>query len=410
MFVNDKEIVRELAKKLAEIAALPIQEEKRRLWRGLNGLKPQRPMVMIDQVCWNEMNVDDELTLRCQDKSLRDWELWLRKTLCQWRHFRVDMVVDDFVRVNKAVSDMDFGMGVEETTVGTDKTNDVLSHAFVNQFQTMEDLEKVKMPVIVHDREETAKRMALAQELFDGIMEVREEGVHPYTSVWDPIATWMGVENALYMMIDEPDLMHALTKRVVDGYMSGLDQMEEQGLLCHHESVIHCTGAWSDELPGGDFDPSKPRTKDIWMFTQAQMFSTVSPAMFKEYEIDYSMPMYERFGLVYYGCCDPLDRKMKEVRRIPNLRKVSMSPWADKTRGAREIAGDFVFSCKPNPAYLVTESFDEDLVRRDLMETKKICESYGCPLEMVLKDISTVVYKPERLWRWAEIAMEVAMG
>ena len=31
----------------------------------------------------------------------------------------------------------------------------------------------------------------------------------------------------------------------------------------------------------------------------------------------------------------------------------------------------------------------------------------GCHVEFIMKDISTVRYKPERLWEWAEIAMEV---
>ena len=53
---KDKEIIRALAAKVAEIAALPVQAEKRDLWRKLNALQPKRPMVMIDQVCWNEMN------------------------------------------------------------------------------------------------------------------------------------------------------------------------------------------------------------------------------------------------------------------------------------------------------------------------------------------------------------------
>ena len=61
---NDKKIIRELAKEVAQIACLPVQEEKRRLWRALNGLRPEKPMIMIDQLPWHEMNVDDELTLR----------------------------------------------------------------------------------------------------------------------------------------------------------------------------------------------------------------------------------------------------------------------------------------------------------------------------------------------------------
>ena len=88
------------------------------------------------------------------------------------------------------------------------------------------------------------------------------------------------------------------------------------------------------------------------MFGLAQMFSTVSPAMFQEFEIDMCMPIFERFGLVYYGCCDPLDRKMAQVRNIPNVRKISMSPWVDEELGAAEIKGDYVYSRKPNPALL----------------------------------------------------------
>ena len=90
---KDRDIIRRLAAEIAQIAALPVQEEKKRLWRKLNGLNPERPMVTIDQVCWNEMNFNDELTLACENKECRDWERQLRMTLYQWRHFPVDMVV-----------------------------------------------------------------------------------------------------------------------------------------------------------------------------------------------------------------------------------------------------------------------------------------------------------------------------
>jgi len=146
------------------------------------------------------------------------------------------------------------------------------------------------------------------------------------------------------------------------------------------------------------------------MFGLAQMLSTVSPAMFEEFEIDMCMPIFRRFGLVYYGCCDPLDRKMKQVRRIPNLRKVSMSPWVNEDRGAAEIGGDFVYSRKPNPALLAKDSFYPDQVREDLLATRNACAKHGCPLEFILKDISTVRYEPERLAEWARIAMQVVGG
>jgi hypothetical protein len=144
------------------------------------------------------------------------------------------------------------------------------------------------------------------------------------------------------------------------------------------------------------------------MFGLAQMFSTVSPAMFEEYEINYMMPIFERFGLVYYGCCDPLDGKMNEVRKIPHLRKISMSPWANKERGAHEIGRDYVFSNKPNPAFI--SAFNEEVIRKDLEETRAICKKNGCALEFIFKDISTVGHEPLRLKKWADIATKVARG
>jgi hypothetical protein len=132
--------------------------------------------------------------------------------------------------------------------------------------------------------------------------------------------------------------------------------------------------------------------------------------MFKEFEVDYASRICARFGLVYYGCCDPLDGKMKEVRMIPNVRKISMSPWANEERGAAEIGRDFVFSRKPNPALLAFDTFDTVLVRQDLVKTVSLCGKHNCPLEIILKDISTVRYQPERIFQWARIAMEVVGG
>ncbi len=93
---------------------------------------------------------------------------------------------------------------------------------------------------------------------------------------------------------------------------------------------------------------------------------------------------------------------------IPNVRKVSMSPWANHRRGAEEIGGDFVFSCKPNPANLAMTAFDEGLIRDELTATLDVCKQHGCPLEFILKDLSTVQHHPERLDQWAKIAMEIA--
>ena len=41
----------------------------------------------------------------------------------------------------------------------------------------------------------------------------------------------MGVQNALCTIIDQPDLVHGVVGRMTDGYLSMLDQLQEQGLL-----------------------------------------------------------------------------------------------------------------------------------------------------------------------------------
>jgi hypothetical protein len=186
--------------------------------------------------------------------------------------------------------------------------------------------------------------------------------------------------------------------------------LQEQGLLYNQpQSLVHCTGAWNYELhlPEGD---GKVTTADLWMYAMAQPLTTVSPEMYKEFELDHLQKLFSRFGLVYYGCCDPMEKKFKYVRDIPHLRKVSVSPWSVKASCAEQIGPDFVYSCKPNPALLAWDSLDEDAIRKDMKETIDLCTINKCPLEIIFKDISTVRYDPQRLDRVAKLAMDLVKG
>jgi len=420
---KDRIVLRELAQKVAEIASLPVQEEKKKLWRKLNGLKPERPMVTIDQLCWNELNIDDKLTLVCEDPECRIYEDRLRKILFQWEYFPVDMVVEGYIQVSKAINGAPttvnnlpgalFGMNIQEQTLATDLKNDIVSHHYENQFKTMDDvMQKIQMPIVSHDEDETKRRMEKAQWLFDGTMPLREEGwgYDPYLSCWDPISMWMGIEAIFYSLIDEPEMMHALIKRVVDAYMVMLDQLETQKLLYNYpQALVHTTGAWTDDLPSGSLNEGQ-RTQDMWMYSMAQAFISVSPAMFEEYEINYCMPLYKRFGLVYYGCCEPMESKLNIVKRIPHVRKISVSPWANRESCAEQIGTGYVFSNKPSPVFFASDSFDDESVKKDLEKTRAVCKQYGCPLEFIFKDVSTVRNDPKRLMEAAKIAMRIAMS
>ena len=128
--------------------------------------------------------------------------------------------------------------------------------------------------------------------------------------------------------------------------------------------------------------------------------------MRKEFDLDYMSKLMARCGLVYYGCCEPLDRAIPMLKEIPNMRKIGVSPWANKERCAEQIGGDYVFAGKPNPA-LVAGDFDEAAVRQEIEQMVTLCLRYGCPCELVLKDISTVAYRPQNLIEWNRVAQEV---
>ncbi|MEI8196364.1 MAG: hypothetical protein WCI73_10685, partial [Phycisphaerae bacterium] len=80
---GEREILRRLGGELAQIAALPVHKQKADLWRRLNRLEPVRPLVLIFQLPWHELNVEDELTLRCQSAWARGLEERLRREIYQ---------------------------------------------------------------------------------------------------------------------------------------------------------------------------------------------------------------------------------------------------------------------------------------------------------------------------------------
>ncbi len=400
-------MLRDLAAQVAEIAALPVQQETVRLWKALNGLRPVRPMVMIDQVCWHEMDVNGELALRTSDEFCQGLETTLRRTLYQWRHMRADMVVEPVVEVPKVIRGEGFGLRIVERAAILDPKNDIYGHAYIDQLQTEDDLRKITEPHISLDEKATSELEEKAHAIFDGILEVRMQGRFPNFSPWDIIVQWRSPEHMIFDLADRPEFMHQIVARLTEVSLSQLDQYEALGLLGHGQRLIHCTGAYTDELPAPGYDPRRPRAKDLWSYGMAQIFATVSPTMHKEFWLDYAAKWFSRFGLGYYGCCEPLDGKVGIIRNVPNIRKISMSPWVDVEKGAERIGKDYVFSRKPSPALLARDSWNTTLVERDLRETLDACARHGCPVELILKDISTVCYQPQRLWEWAEVARRV---
>jgi hypothetical protein len=400
MDAKDVARLQELGKQLAEVAALPVQREKILQWKNHNALNPGRPMVTIDQLPWHEINRCDEMQLLCVDDFCRQMEYSIKQLLYRWNHFPVDMVIENYIDIPMSVHNLNYGFTVDEETLATDDESDVVSHKYFDQVGTKEALDALKPDDIWVDREMDERHLDIAGGIFKDIMPVRLKGVGFHAGVWDRIAQARSVDKILWDLVDRPDFSKKIAKKYVDLSMKSLDQCEELGILDGELQYVHCTGAYTDELPADGFEPEKPRAKDCWAYGMAQLFSTVSPGMHEEYEIDIVQPLYDRFGLIYYGCCEPLDRKIGIIRKLKNVRKISISPWADIDRAAENIGGDYVFSSKPNPAFIAS-SFSEDALREQIEHVLKACRKNNCTVELILKDVSTVGNHLEYLDRWA---------
>ena len=59
---HDRQILRNLAHEVAELAALPIQAERRELWKKHNSLQPTRPMILVfPEGAWEELLTGNDL-------------------------------------------------------------------------------------------------------------------------------------------------------------------------------------------------------------------------------------------------------------------------------------------------------------------------------------------------------------
>jgi hypothetical protein len=407
---NERSVLRQLVFQQAEVASLPVHKEKAELWRRLNQLESVRPLVWINEIPWHEMNVDGELTLQTIHPWAQQLETRLRRILYQWRHMPGDMVVNDYVSCPKVIHSTGFGIDEEVDIIRTDEANSVVSRRFHLQIVEPEDIGKIKMPVVTYDETATQEHYHLMKSLFDDILPVKIVGIKGrWFAPWDELIRWWGVQEAMIDLIERPDFVNAAMQRLVDAYLCELDQWEELNLLTRNDDNTRIgSGAYgyTDELPGDNYTPNHPRPHNLWGCATAQIFSDVSPKMHWEFALKHEMRWLKRWGLTYYGCCEPLDRKIDILRRIPNLRKISTSPWNDTDRILKKAGSDYVLSRKPNPAVLAEDYWRPDQARSDLFNFLERAKGYH--VEIIMKDISTVRYQPERLWEWEKIAMESA--
>jgi hypothetical protein len=218
---------------------------------------------------------------------------------------------------------------------------------------------------------------------------------------------YRGVTDLLMDLVDRPDFSHRLVRLLTDAKKAELDQFEALGLLDADIFDLHCTAGRTSNLPSAAYDGGRVTRKDIWGRGTAQIFASVGKAMHEEFDIDYMVETVGQCGLVYYGCCEPLDTKIDILEKIPNLRKISITPWANVDVAAEAIGKKYVLASKPNPASVAVPVLDEDALRAEIGRILGAIRRNGCSADIVLKDISTCSHNPENLFRWERIVMDM---
>jgi hypothetical protein len=406
---HDRNVLRRLAAEWAEAATAASHAEAARGWQQLNDLQPTRAMVWINEIPWHEMDVEGELTLSCENPFGRAQERVMRQTLYQWRHLPGDMVLHPRYDLPHVIHDTGLGIDEDVDIAITDATSSVVSRRFHVQIERPEDVDKIQAPVVTVDREASAAQQAALADAFGDLLPLALRGAPCFWfAPWDELIRWWGVSEAMLDLVDRPELVHAAMNRLTDAYLARLDQYEALNLLSRNDDNTRIGSGgygYTAELPATGSEPSQPRTNDLWGCATAQIFSDVSPRMHLEFALQYERRWLDRWGLTYYGCCEPLHNKLGILQTVPNLRKISMSPWANLESAVAQVGGRYVLSCKPNPAIFCEDGWHPERARADLEAI--LDQTQGCAVEIIMKDVSTVRYHPQRLWEWAQLAREI---
>lgn len=398
---SDRQVIRRLAGDVREVSQRPINENRRDRWYRHNSLMPGLPMVLCSpEGSWPELL--PETALECKDPLLRGWEYQLRELLVHADFLEDDHVIEPHFEIPWIIDGGTYGVSNPKTQ-GENRG----SYVWDPPIQDIgRDLQKLRFREPSVDREATDSRLNLAGELFGDLLDIRIGGQYWWTMglTW-PAVELIGLEQLMWAMVDCPDDLHRLMAWLRDEHENFILWFEKEGLLttnCREQGIASGGIGFTDELPvPANGQPAM--LSQLWGFAESQETVGISPEMFEEFVLPYQRPLLDRFGLNCYGCCEPLHNRWKQVRTLPRLRRVSVSPWCDMEIMAEELKRDYIFSRKPNPS-LVCVDFDEENVRADLRQTLAIAGD--CVLEIILKDTHTVQNQPERLRRWVQIARE----
>ncbi|MBT5874596.1 MAG: hypothetical protein HOH43_14345 [Candidatus Latescibacteria bacterium] len=407
---HDVDILRQLAECKVEIAEDSVNLERRRLWYLHDAGGGGRPMVLAEtQGVQDAVLPLPESVLQCEDAWARSVEKTLRLEIYRFRTLGDDHVVEPYFTTNWKVNTSNYG--AEVVLEYPENHGHLTARRWDPPIQDLDrDFHKLAQRTFSVDRESTQVELSRLEHVFASILPVCIRGSHWWTMgmTWTAIEL-IGMENMMLYMYDNPEGLHRLMKFLRDDHLAYASWLEKEGLLNlnnQNDYIGSGSTGYTHDLPLTDQEKrNSVRMRDQWVLVESQETVGVGPDQFEEFVFPYQLSIAEQFGKCYYGCCEPVHSRIEILKDIPNLARVSVSPWADEAYMAESLKSDIVYSRKSNPTLISTEVFNEDAIRADLRHTLNV--AHGCRVELIMKDVHTLNNQPERLPRWVEIAREV---
>jgi len=409
-FVPDHEraYLRELAKRQAEYAALPVMAERQQMWYDLNDGRFTRPPVIIEPGTFASEFMP-ETVYRCQSPSGRMIEHQLLGNL------RNHELIDDD-KVMPATFDIGWSVDINEfgVTVGFENAADAEGRRLgFKMDHPIKDLERdfaLLQPAVCRvDREKTWQRKADVEEVLGDILPVEiRGGLYGHGMLTHRLVALMGMEGFFIAMYDFPDALHRLMGFLRDNALRLMRWGEAEGLMRVNNGNQTSFGSsynFTAQLPAPGYD-GRARLCDMWGCANSQETVGVSPELFHEFCFPYYRDVCAPMGFVYYGCCEPTHPFWEDLRQLPNLKKVSISKWCDERFMGEALQGTgIVFSRKPDPNYLGV-----DVVLDEAAWTAQIRESLaatpGVPVEFIVRDVYTVHHNLAKCKRAVQLARQ----
>lgn len=396
--------LRELAQKQLEYANKPIMKEREKLWYAHNDLEDTRPLVVMEEITfWDDIRPP----FRCTTPLGQEMENQLQRQIAVAELIDDDKVIPNYYEVELLLDYKKFG--VEQKKIYAREGIGFHIEPVLEDLE--EDLAKLSPSVFSYDKEALESKIHCIEEVIGDILPVR---VVNSTNRWEISVTQnvielMGMENMFYAITDTPDEFHQLMNFVTEDRIRLLRWEEENGCLwLNNKNDYMGSGSYcfTHDLPAKDFQ-GKVRSKDTWGHINSQETIGISPDMFREFILPYMKRTAAEFGLIYYGCCEPVSAFWERgIEEIKNLRKISISPWCDEEYMAERLSGSSViYSRKPSPNFLgVKTEFDEEAFRKYIQKTVSLTKN--CKTEYIFRDIYQLHGNVEKLKRAVEIVRE----